>query len=102
ALVEKVASKRQERFPRSHLDVICKDEVRRVIAARDLGQILIGWPAPVSAIDDFLIDCHEQKLTNEQILERAKTAPPKPERLDKPVPDLRHDPTEALLCPAVE
>jgi hypothetical protein len=103
AFVEKVAGGvRQERWPRSQLEVIAGDEVRRLMAGRDVGRILIGWPAPVSAIDDFLIDCHEQKLSNEQILERAKKAPPKPERLEKPVPDWSNDPTEALLGPWVE
>ena len=102
AFVEKLAGARQERWPRSFLDVISGDEVRRVMAGRDLGQVLIGWPAPVSAIDDFLIDCHERKLTNEQILEEAKKAPPKPERLKKPVPDWSNDPTEPLLGPWVE
>jgi hypothetical protein len=102
AFVENIASKKQRRFPRSHLDVICKDEVRRVLAARDIGQILIGWPAPIPVIDDFLIDCHSNRLTNEQILERAKAAPAKPERLAKPVPDWRTDPTVSLLGPWVE
>ncbi len=102
AFVEKVASARQERWPRSHLDVISGDAMRRILAARDLGHLLIGWPAPTSVVDKFLIECHEQKLTSEQILERARAAPAKPERLEKPVPDWRVDPTVSWLGPWVE
>ena len=102
AFVDKVASARQERWPRAYLDVISGDAMRRIIQARDLGHILIGWPASTATIDRFLIECHEQKLTSEQILERARAAPPKPGRLDRPVPDWRDDPTVPLLGPWVE
>jgi hypothetical protein len=102
AFVEAAVGAREKRWPRAYLDVLSGDPMRRVLAGRDLGQILIGWRAPTSAIDDFLIECLDQKLTNEQILERARRAPPKPERLDKPVPDWREDPTASLLGPWVE
>ena len=76
--------------------------MRRIIQARDLGHILIGWPASTATVDKFLIECHEQKLTSEQILERARAAPPKPGRLDRPVPDWRETPRSRLLGPWVE
>ncbi len=84
------------------MDVLSGDEMRRVGEARELGALLMGRPAPVAAVDDYLIDCHEQRLTGEQILERARATPPKPDRLGKPVYEWKTDPTMSLLGPWVE
>jgi hypothetical protein len=87
---------------RADMDVLWGDEMRRVLRGRELGTILIGWRAPMSAIDDFLIDCLEQGLTGEQILERARAKPPKPERLGGTVPEWKDEPSVSLLGPWVE
>jgi len=84
---------------RAFMDVLSGSEIGRVWKARDLAEILIGWDAPVEAVDRFLLDCHGQKLTGEQIVERAREVPPKPPRLDGSVPEWRDDPTASLLGP---
>ncbi len=84
------------------MERISGDQMLRIRKARELAQILIGWRAPMRAIDDFLFDCHVRKLTGEQILERARAVPPKPERLDKPVPEWKNDPSLRLLGPWIE
>jgi hypothetical protein len=87
---------------RAFQDVLTGEEMRRVLRGRALAQILVGWRAPAAAVDAFMLDCLEKKLTGEQILERARAAPPKPERLGKKPPEWTNAPTLSILDPWVE
>jgi hypothetical protein len=84
---------------RGFMEVLSGQEMRRVLKARKLGEILIGGDAPTPAIDHFLIECHAQTLTSDQILERARATPPIPDRLGEAVPDWRSEPSMSLLGP---
>ena len=61
-------------------------DMRIVETARTVAKVLVGFSASVVEIDRFIIDCFVQKLTEAEILERAKAVPPRPDRLDKPPP----------------
>jgi hypothetical protein len=87
---------------RASMDVVSGDDMRRVLKARRLAAILRGGDAPTPVLDDFLVECHTQGLTSDQIVERARATPPKPDRLGKPVPDWTTGPTISLLGPWVE
>jgi hypothetical protein len=78
--------------------------MRRVLKARKLAARLMGWEAPVRAIDDFILDCHTRQLTGQQIVEGARAAAPKPDRLreDRPAAEWPDDPAVGLLGPWVE
>ena len=60
------------------LCVLSGDAVRRIVEAREISETLIGWDAPRSSIDDFLIDTHERKLTGKELIDGARATPPKP------------------------
>jgi hypothetical protein len=49
-----------------------------------------------------MLDCRARQLTEAQILEMARAAPPKPERLGKAIPEWKEDPATGLLGPWVE
>jgi len=89
-----------EAIPSRHrpfMEALSGEAMGRVRKARELAEILIGWDAPLRAIDAFLFDCHARELTSEQILERARQVPPKPARLGKTVPEWKDDPSVSLL-----
>src|SRR6187455_3107377 len=69
---------------RSRMREIHGKEMQFVETARAVAKVLVGFSASVMEIDRFIIDCFVQKLTEEQILERAKAVPPRPPRLDEP------------------
>src|SRR5262245_34823272 len=69
---------------RSRMREISGDAMRFVETARGVAKVLVGFSASVMEIDRFIIDCFVQKMTEEEILERAKAVPPKPPRLDEP------------------
>ncbi len=71
---------------RSRMREITGKDVRIVETARTVAKVLVGFSASVVEIDRFVIDCFVQKLTEAEILERAKAVPPRPVRLDKPPP----------------
>jgi hypothetical protein len=77
---------------RSKLVSIVGKDVRIVETARAVAKVLVGWNAPVFVVDAFVIDCHLQGLTREQILTRAREAPGPPNRLGQVVPDWEHEP----------
>ena len=69
---------------------------------RAVSKYLVGWAAPQSRIDDFTIECFEEKRSSEDIIEAARQVPPRPPRLDEPVPVWKQDPTDSLLGPWVD
>src|SRR6185503_14073695 len=71
---------------RSRMREIHGDAMRFVETARTVAKVLVGFTASVMEIDRFIIDCFVQKLTEAEILERAKAVPPRPSRLDEPPP----------------
>jgi hypothetical protein len=50
--------------------------MQRIVKGRKLAALLLGSDAPVSVLDAFLIECHEKKLTGEQIVDLAKERRP--------------------------
>ncbi len=87
---------------RSRLVEIRGTNVRIVEKAYGMAKILIGWSAPVPALTRYIVDCFEQKLTGEEIVERARAVPPRPDRLGKAVPPWENEPAEELLGPWME
>jgi hypothetical protein len=71
---------------RSRMREISGKDMQLVETARTVAKVLVGFTASVMEIDRFIIDCFVQKLTEEQILERAKAVPARPGRLDEPQP----------------
>ena len=69
---------------RSRMREIHGDAMRLVETARAVAKVLVGFTASVMEIDRFIIDCFVRKLTESEILERAKAVPPRPPRLDEP------------------
>jgi hypothetical protein len=83
-------------------DAVSGDDARCVSDAREHGAMLLGGDASTPVIDQFLIDCHAQELTEEQILERGRATPPVPDRIGRPVPEWMNEPAEPLLGPWVD
>ena len=84
---------------RGAMCVVSGDEMHRVLEARRRAAPLIGWSAPASSVDDFIVDCHVRQLTGELILDRARAKPPTPPRLGRKAPEWHSDPSVSLLGP---
>jgi hypothetical protein len=101
-----IRAAQREVFPerqRACMGLLSGDDMRRVVKARKLGAILKGGDPSTAAIDAFLLDCHSEKRTCDQIVETARAAPPVPERLGREVPDWKPpEPADSLLGPWVE
>jgi hypothetical protein len=75
---------------------------QKIQKGRAVSKYLVGWAAPPAQIDDFTIECFQEKRSSEDIIEAARAVPPRPTRLDEPFPVWQQDPTESLLGPWVE
>jgi 5-methylcytosine-specific restriction endonuclease McrA len=88
---------------RSRMREITGDDMRIVETARAVAKVLVGFSASVVEIDRFIVDCFVKKLTEEEIVERAKQVPPRPDRLDQPPPrEWEREPKPPLLGDWVE
>ena len=87
---------------RVRLSTVSGDQWKSVEKGRAVSKYLVGWAAPHWQIDDFTIECFEEKRSSEDIIEAARQVSPRPKRLDEPVPVWKQDPTESLLGPWVD
>ena len=90
-------SETEPRRRRMRLSTISGDAWKSIEKGRAVSKYLVGWAAPPSQIDDFTIQCFLEKRTSEDILAAARAVPPRPPRLDQPVPVWNQDPSESLL-----
>jgi hypothetical protein len=86
---------------RAFMEVLTGADMRSVRRARDLGSILIGSDAPISVIDRTLVEWHDQKLTNDDILARARATPPIPDRLVGRIREWKSEGSTSILGPWV-
>jgi len=61
------------------LDELTGDDAQTVRRARSEARICMGRAASKRAVDDYLVACHRQQRSTEQILSDARTPPPAPE-----------------------
>jgi hypothetical protein len=81
--------------------VFTDGEMRRILRARRGAEVVIGGQPPTPVVDRFLLDCHEQKLTREQVFQSAHETPSVPERLGRVMPAWKDDPSASLFGPWV-
>ena len=87
---------------RVRLSTVSGDAWQSIEKGRAVSKYLVGWAAPPSQIDDFTIQCFLEKRTSDDIIAAARAVPPRPERLDQPVPVWSEDPSESILGPWVD
>jgi len=95
-------SEKEPKRRRVRLSTVSGDAWQRIEKGRALSKYLVGWAAPPARIDDFTIECFQEKRSSEDIIEAARAVPPRPPRLDEPFPVWQQDPSESLLGRWVE
>jgi hypothetical protein len=100
-----VAEAVEQSRPKRHRSRMCEITgklMRTVETARAIAKVLIGWTAPVAEIDRFIIQCFEEGLSEQDIIERAKAIPPRPPRLDQSPPQWEREPKPDFIGGWVE
>src|SRR5436190_6781282 len=95
-------SETEPKRKRVRLSTVSGDAWQKIEKGRAVSKYLVGWAAPPAQIDDFTIECFQEKRSSEDIIEAARQVPPRPKRLDEPVPVWKQDPSESLLGPWVD
>jgi hypothetical protein len=85
-------------------EVVSGEGAHIIERSRELAGLLLGWPAPVSTRDAYVREAWERKVPGGILLDRAREAPPVPERLSRvlPVWGAEPDPATGLLGPWVQ
>ncbi len=95
-------SEQEPKRRRVRLSTVSGDAWQTIEKGRAVSKYLVGWAAPPAQIDDFTIECFEEKRSSQDIIEAARAVPPRPQRLDEPFPVWQQDPSESLLGPWIE